>query len=151
MFDRLKRDQLYKKIKELALLKNVTRPRTGWINTIRELYGMPTSVLAKKLGFSQPRVSTAESYEVQDRVTLETLRKFAEALNCDLVYTFVPKEDPELYLEKLARQKAQKMVQQLSQTMKLEDQAIKDDELKRHYDQLVKELQENPKNLWDTP
>ena len=149
MFDQLKMNQLKEQIRRTKALKGLIRPSSGWIHTIRELYGMSLSFVAKKVGVVQSRVSMVESSEPEDRLTIATLRQFSNALNCDLVYVFIPREDPEKFLEKHARQKAKLMIAQLQRTMTLEDQAISEKELERHYSQLVKELLANPKKIWE--
>jgi len=111
---------------------------------------MPVSFLARKMDRVQSRVSTVELSEKEDRLTLRTLRDFAHALNCDLVYGFVPREDPEDFLTRHAQQKAQEMVEQLQRTMLLENQAISKEELQHQYRQLVQELLDNPKKIWES-
>lgn len=149
MFDQLRMSQFKDQMRKIQGLKGTIRPSSGWIRTIRELYGMSLSFVAKKAGVVQSRVSTVEAYEPEDRLTIGTLRQFANALNCDLVYVLIPREDPEKFLEKHAQKKAKLMVAQLQRTMALEDQAIADKELDRHYKQLIQELLANPKKIWE--
>src|SRR5215217_3554600 len=80
----------------------LTRPPRGWVRAIRDALGMTTGQLAQRLGVSQPRVSDIEKRETHDTITLETLRKTAEALNCTLVYALVPNQP----LEQMARERA---------------------------------------------
>lgn len=149
MYDRLKLLQMKQVLQKCAQLKEISHPSVGWIRTMRELYGMSTLFLAKKIGIAQSLVSKVESRESEDRITVETLRKFANALNCDLVYVFVPREDPEQFLTKWAQKKAKQMVQDLQKTMALEDQAISDEVLLQHQTQLTQELLNNRKKIWE--
>lgn len=130
-------------------LKEIPYPSVGWVRTMRELYGMSTFSLAKRIGIVQSLVSKVESREPEDRITLETLRKFANALNCDLVYVFVPREDPEQFLTNHAQKKAKQMVKALQNTMALEDQAVSEESLMHHETQLTQELLNNRKKIWE--
>ena len=67
------------------------RPEHGWIREIRVALGMTSRQLAHRMGESQSAVSQLEQSEVSDRARLETLRRAADALDCNLVYTLVPK------------------------------------------------------------
>lgn len=116
---------------------------------MRELYGMSTLVLAKRMGIAQAAASQAESRETEDRITLETLRKFANALNCDLAYVFIPREDPEQFLTKRAERKAKKMVHEVQKTMGLEDQSLSEEAVLYQEKQLTAELLNNPKKIWE--
>ena len=148
MFKILKRKHLKEHIDQAIHIKGLVMPTQGWIKTMRAYYGMSVSALAKRVGFAQSRVSSIEEGELQKRITLETLNRLAGALNCDLVYAFVPKEDPDLFLQRLAETKAHEIVARLNTTMILEDQGISQEELKRHHVAITKDLLENPKKLW---
>jgi hypothetical protein len=67
------------------------------------------------------------------------------------VYGFVPKNGTlEDMVEKKAREKAVKIVQRTSDTMKLEDQENSQKRLKQAVDELVQEIKrEMPRSLWD--
>lgn len=52
------------------------------IKFFREAEGMTQEELAKKSGVSQPTISRLERYEHLGGLTLETLVKLADALNC---------------------------------------------------------------------
>jgi len=56
--------------------------------------------LAKRLGVSPPRITQLEADEVKGRVTINTLRRSAEALDCVLVYGLVPRTS----LEQMVKQ-----------------------------------------------
>ena len=47
--------------------------------------------LAVRMGLSQPAVTQLERSEVAGRAHLDTLRRAAEALDCDFVYALVPR------------------------------------------------------------
>ena len=69
---------------------SVDRPPRGWLRAIRDALGLTTKQLARRLGVSQPRVVALEKGEIEETVTLASLRRAAEALDCRLIYALVP-------------------------------------------------------------
>ena len=69
-------------LSQLKPLLNLPVPNTGWIRAIRESLGMTAKQLAKRLGVSPPRITQLEADETEGRVTINTLRRSAEALDC---------------------------------------------------------------------
>jgi predicted DNA-binding mobile mystery protein A len=86
--------------------------------------GMSTTELAKRLGTSPSTVSRNETHEAQGVVTLGTLKKAAEAMNCDVVYALVPREKLSDTVMREARRKATERLTATQNTMALEDQAV---------------------------
>lgn len=72
----------------------IVRPPHGWISTLREAMGLTLADLALRLKVTPPAVRSFEIAEAEDRITLRSLRRTAEALDCDLVYAFVPRGSP---------------------------------------------------------
>ena len=66
-------------------------PRTGWIRAIREALGMSATQLARRMGVAQPTLTKLEQSEAADRIQLDSLRRVAAALDCDVVYALVPR------------------------------------------------------------
>ncbi len=64
-----------------------------------------------------------EQSEAADRARLETLRRAADALGCDLVYLLVPRRPLTAVVHDRARELAHAQVAAVEQTMRLEDQA----------------------------
>lgn len=61
---------------------------------------------------------------MEDRITLKSLRTCADALDCDLVYVFVPRgESVEATIATRARAAASRTVRRVEHSMALEDQA----------------------------
>src|ERR1017187_279129 len=71
---------------------SVHGPTRGWLRAAREAIGLTQSQMAKKLGMKQQAYANIEVREQKEKVTLETLRRAAGALDCDLVYALVPKK-----------------------------------------------------------
>jgi predicted DNA-binding mobile mystery protein A len=100
------------------------RPPKGWIRAIREALGVSSGELAGRMGTNRSLVVQQEKAEAEDRITLKSLRAYANALDCDLIYALVPRADTlqELVGER-ARVAAKKNVLGVEHTMALENQA----------------------------
>lgn len=125
------------------------RPSSGWIQAIRSALGMTTRQLAERVGVSQSTLAALESSESDDRITLRSLRKAANALDCDLQYVLVPRKPLTERVEKQAEVIARDRVARILHTMRLEDQAPTE-QLDQQEVSRVKEnlLRANWKQLW---
>lgn len=85
------RKALDSKIASLPPLQKMQRPHKGWIRAVKEALGMSSKQLAARLGVSPPRVTALEKSEVDETVTLASLRRAAEALDCALSIPLFPK------------------------------------------------------------
>jgi predicted DNA-binding mobile mystery protein A len=99
------------------------RPPTGWIKAIREGLGMTAAELARRLGVGTPTATRLELSEAEDRITLSTLRRAAEALDCELHYALVPRQSLADTLEARAMTLAREQMVAISHTMALEAQS----------------------------
>ena len=117
---------LDKKTSELKSVNNIIPHGSGWINTVREAIGMTAIQLAKRLGVSQPRITKMETNE--ENLKLSTMKKTAEAMNCEFVYYFKPKTTFQNLVEAQAQKKAAEILQSVNINMALEDQEISADE-----------------------
>ena len=113
----------------LRPLADEPRPHKGWIRAIRDALGMSGTELAARIGVSQQRVPQMERSEMQDTITLETLRRVADALDCDLVYVLQPRMSLDEAVKKQARKKAAQHLGPVAHHGRLEDQelAVKDE------------------------
>jgi len=64
----------------------------GWLRTMRREMGITVMEMAKRMGVSRTEVFRSEDAEERGVIELQTLRRAAEALGCDLVYGLAPKE-----------------------------------------------------------
>jgi predicted DNA-binding mobile mystery protein A len=99
------------------------RPRMGWIQTIRTALGMTARQLALRLDVAQSTLAELEKSEAADRITLHSLRRVADALDCDLQYVLVPRTALKKRVEQQADDIAHKQVARVFHSMRLEDQA----------------------------
>ena len=103
---------------------NVPRPPKGWIRAIREALGLSSAELAARMKTNRSLIVQQEKAEADDRITLKSLRAFATALDCDLVYAFVPRAgDLEQLVEARVRAAARTNVLGVEHSMALENQA----------------------------
>lgn len=125
------------------------RPRSGWVRAIRESLGMTATAFARRLGMSHAGVRKLESAEASDVITLASLRKLAEALDCELQYALVPRTSLKQQIHDQAETVARERLRPIAHSMALEDQAVQDSLNKLQLDQAVKELIEGShRELW---
>jgi predicted DNA-binding mobile mystery protein A len=126
------------------------RPPRGWLRAIRDALGMTTRQYAARLGVHPSRVGVLEKSEIAETVTLQSLRRAAEALDCRLVYALVPNESLAATLQKRAEQIADEQMWRVGHSMRLENQELTSADYKRQRDELVDELlRGNLRRLWD--
>ncbi len=147
---KLAREQLDETLKKFLPLKIVSAPRKGWIRAIRDALGMTGEQLAKRLKTNKQRISRIEQDEKLGKVTLKTLRNVAEALDCEFVYGFVPRESLEQTVRSQARYVAKKHMSRSNQMMRLEKQELNDKEKEKAMESLIRDITSTiPKSLWD--
>jgi predicted DNA-binding mobile mystery protein A len=130
---------------EWQQLRAIPRPPRGWVRAVREALGMTAAVLAARMGTTAGAVTRLEQSEAADRIQLDTLRRAADALGCDLVYLLVPRRPLATVVRDRAHELARRQVEAVEQTMRLEDQATgKASEME---DQLAEQLLERG-GLW---
>lgn len=148
----LARRQLDKKLASLRGSEAFTRPRRGWIKSIREALGMTAKQLGRRLGVSQPRVTAIEKAEVAGALTLESLEKAAHAMDCQLVYALVPREPLNDMLRKRAEGRARGMMAATGHSMALEAQAVDQETEAEQLEELVRRLMDKAgAEMWDDP
>jgi len=124
-------------------------PSQGWTRTIRKALGMTAIALGKRLGISANGASKIEKSEMSGTITLNSLRRAAEALDCELKYALVPKSSLSEIREQQARKKAKEQIQSANHSMKLEAQGVDSASLQILHDELVKSLLDNnDRELW---
>lgn len=141
-------DQLYQTISKV---RNITRPKEGWIKTIRMAIGMSSVQLARRLDISRQSMAEIELREADGSITLNTLRNVANALDLELHYILIPRKGT---LEKMINDRinelAKEIVHRTSQSMKLEDQ---ENEIERINDAIKERAEqikaESIKNIWN--
>ena len=116
--------QIERRLTSLRAMAKDANVRTGWISYMREALCMTQSALAKVTGLSQATVQQIEKREAAGKVTIQTMRKIAAAMNCEFAYAFVPKQELAGYLKKQAVAKASGILHAADIHMTLEDQKV---------------------------
>ena len=131
VFLALQRKQLDAKLSAAA---NVQPPRDGWIRTMRTALGMSAAQLGKRLGVSRQEAADLERRERNGAITVATLAKVAQALDCELRVTFVPKTSLDETVKRQATAKARAERNRVLHTMRLDaqDEGVDDALAQRH-------------------
>ncbi len=125
----------------------------GWIAAVIHALGIPARTLAARLGVAPAQVTRVQQREATGAVTLASLRRVADALECDVVYAFVPRGGSfAAIVERQARIAATARLAEVEQTMRLENQQVPHVEQQRQVDELAAELaRSRPAWMWDAP
>lgn len=67
------------------------RPVHGWLRAIRESTALTQAALAAKLGLTRQSYAALETSEARGSISLSSLQRAAEAMDCELVYFVVPR------------------------------------------------------------
>jgi len=141
------------KLKPYLELKELAPPRSGWIKAIRGALGITTRQLGNRVGTNHVGILRLEDRETQGAVTLKSLEKVARAMNCKVVYAIVPEgnyETLEAILDERANRLAERIIREVTHTMKLEDQSVTPEATQGHIQELASSLktQLDPR-LWE--
>lgn len=124
LYRRLRLQQLSRSQSVFQAAQAEIRPRDGWLRAIREALGMSVAQVGQRMGVTRGRILEFEKAEADNRITLGSLKRVAEAMNCTLVYAIVPKSGTLTELaEQGAREEASKRVLSVEHSMALENQA----------------------------
>lgn len=87
--------------------------------------GMTMQQLGSAMGTTRQHVAALEKSEADERITMKTLRRAAEAMGCELVYALVPRSGSlSSLVEERARQQAKENVLAVEHSMALENQSV---------------------------
>lgn len=144
-------EQLDERLETLRAVAHLAAvPPRGWIRAVRDTLGMTTRQLGQRLGVSQPRVVKLEQGEIAGTITLESLRRAAEALGCRLVYSIVPVKPLTETIEERISEIAERQLASVEQTMRLEAQEVTSKKRREQArEQIVQEVLRRPARLWD--
>lgn len=144
-------EQLDQKLRPFSEAKKTPIPERGWIHTIRTALNMTMAQLGTQLNITRQGVKNIEVSEANGRITLNSLKDVAHAMDLKLVYALVPIDGTindliQLKAEKLAK----KIVLRTNQNMKLENQGIGDEKIEKTIKELADEIKrEMRRSLWD--
>lgn len=110
---------------------------------------MSMRALAHRMSFKVPAsVNDLERNELSGAITLETLRRAAEALDSELVYAIIPRKSLGEVIAARARDVARRRISPISKSMALEGQGLTKAHIERQIDELAHELKRKPGALW---
>ena len=144
------RQRLDERLKDLKPESRFQPPPKGWIRAIRDAMGMSGSQLATRLHVRPQTVDAIEKSEANSSVQLNTLVRAANALDCTLVYAFVPNTTLEDTVNKRARKIAIRDLQRVDHTMKLEAQETSDADIEARIDAYIRNMVKD-RDLWNEP
>jgi len=147
---KLIREQLDTSLQRFSPLLKISPPQKGWVRAIRDALGMTAKQLASRLGIAQQAVARIEKDELLGSVSIKTMRRVAESLDCVFVYGFVPRKSLEETVVHQAKKVAVQRLSRTSQTMSLENQALSKKENEKILSELVNDIVNTlPSNLWN--
>ena len=106
--------------------------------------------LAKRLGITRGAVSKLETDEVANRVTLERLRRVADALGCELHYQLIPRTSLADIISRQAQKRAAAKLARVNATQSLEASAVSSTVLSYQVKELADDMEsQRAPDLWD--
>lgn len=135
-------------LQEACLRLRGAKPAGGWIRALRRALGLSTVALGRRLDLAQQSIVQLEENEKTETITLASLRRMASALDAELVYAIVPRKNLRDTIAQQARKLAAERVAPVAQSMKLESQGLTDKELRERIEELARELERRPRELW---
>lgn len=141
------RGRLDQRLPAFGTATRYAAPPRGWIRAIREGLGMTTQQLATRLRVKQPSVVNLEQSEAKGTIEIATLRRVAEALDCQLVYALVPNKPLETTVRERARNFLRKRLGPIQHSMLLEDQKVAGKQEEARLDEIIRET--NPSLFWE--
>jgi predicted DNA-binding mobile mystery protein A len=139
--------QVSRRLEELRPMQLHTKGISSWIEYVRLGLGMSLSQLAARVGVAQSSLSGSIKLEKEGRITVKKLKEIAEAMDCELVYGFVPKIKIEDMMREQATKKTMGLMDQADSHMALEDQKVTLDKKERMKDLVEERIYS--KYLWD--
>jgi predicted DNA-binding mobile mystery protein A len=112
---------------------------------------MTTEQLASRMGVTRQAVLQLELAEQRKTVTWTTLRKAAEAMDCEVVYAVLPRGSLNQVLLRQGRRQAERHVERISHSMKLDAHVVGPAEQERQVEELAAHLAaERSRALWSS-
>lgn len=149
-FRELHTRQLDARIRAARMIAHAPPPRNGWIRAVRQALGMSQPQLAARLKLKRQSLNDLEKAEAAGKITLESLRRVARALECTLTYALVPtKGSIARTRESRAEELADRELERVAHSMTLEAQGLPQLEIRRQRKRVAGEfLRGSSRTLW---
>lgn len=104
------------------------RPARGWLRAVRSALGLSQAKVAEKVATTRQAYADLEAAEQRGAISLNSLQRAAEAMDCEFVYFVVPRASVAHTYGELARRNdpAFRHLQATEHSMALENQAVGD-------------------------
>lgn len=116
------REVLDRRLIPLGPASRYAPPRLGWIRAVRDALGMSAANLAIRMGVSGASVRSLEQNEMSGGIRVSSLQRAAAAMDCTLIYAFIPNESLQVTVRRQAQWVLQQHMRRANQTMTLEGQ-----------------------------
>lgn len=112
----------------IAARTSALKPARGWLRAVRTVLGASQEQVAKQAAMSRQAYADLEAAEERGAISLKSLQRAVEAMDCELVYFVVPRAQAAGSFGELAQLRDPKFkhLQATEHSMLLEDQAVGD-------------------------
>jgi predicted DNA-binding mobile mystery protein A len=124
------------------------RPRSGWVSALRHALGMSGAALARRMGMTRGAVYKLEANEVDESISVASLRRAAQALDADFVYAIIPRAPLRKMINERAREAARDQLTKVAATMGLEAQTLTKQQIEDLAEIIAAKLEKTPSSLW---
>lgn len=80
-----------KSLQETVFGSRAIYPAKGWLLAVREGLGLSRLAIAKRLSMTPSAIQSFEQSEARGTISIQSLRKLADALGCEVIIKLVPK------------------------------------------------------------
>lgn len=141
--------QLDERLEKVRDLSSLEAPPDGWIRTLRQAFGMTTEQLASRMKVTRQAVLQLEAAERNKTATWTSLKKAADAMDCEVVFAVIPRGSLGQVLLRQGRKQAERHLRRISHSMKLDAHAVGPAEQERQVEELASHLaSERSRALW---
>lgn len=124
------------------------RPGSGWVSALRHALGMSGAALARRMGMTRGAVYKLEANEVDESISVASLRRAAQALDADFVYAIIPRAPLRKMINEKAREAARDQLTKVAGTMGLEAQTLTKQQIEDLAEIIAAKIEKNPSSLW---
>jgi predicted DNA-binding mobile mystery protein A len=79
------------------------KPARGWLRAVREAVGLTQNEVSTKMAVKRQSYAQFETAEEKGTISIASMQRAADAMNCELVYFIVPRESVARSYAKLAQ------------------------------------------------